>query len=453
MDEYQGTGQPPVNGTPRPPQERVPLPPVQAGYGYADAGGQGPAQHYGYTPQHVEPPRRRGGAGRGRVFLQMLCAGIIGALLVLLIMPAIFGVNPYDLVRGKVKSSGTQGQVNVAKTTSNVSPSQGASDVTAVAKKVTPSIVNIDVQSVSQSTPFSLGQTESGTGSGVIYSADGYIITNNHVVADAQDITVTLASGTEVKAKKVGTDPENDIAVVKIDKTGLPAITVGNSDALQVGQLVVAVGSPLGFEQTVTAGIVSALHRTVAASSDTGQSTTVLTDLIQTDAPINPGNSGGALCDGGANLIGINALIASQSGGSEGIGFAIPVNTAKRVADAIIAGKPVSHPYIGVQSQTVSSEIATQYHLPVSEGAYVTYIVPNGPAQKAGIQTGDIIVAAGGQPVKAVDDLVASVRKTGVGQKISITYYRGTDKKTVDVTVQEEPANLGQSMGNSNSIG
>jgi putative serine protease PepD len=191
----------------------------------------------------------------------------------------------------------------------------------------------------------------------------------------------------------------------------------------------------------------------VAAGSDTGSSTEVLTDLIQTDAPINPGNSGGALSDGGANLIGINALIASQSGGSEGIGFAIPVNTAKRVADAIIAGKPVSHPYIGVQSQTVSSDIAAQYHLPVTEGAYVTYVVPNSPAQKAGIQTGDIIVTAGSQTVKSTDDLVAAVRQTGVGQKLSITFYRGTDKKTVDVTVQEEPANLGQSMGNSNSIG
>jgi putative serine protease PepD len=451
MDEYQGTGQPPVNGTPRPPQERVPLPPVQAGYGYQGAGGQGPANHYGYTPQH-EPPRRRRGTGRGKVFLQMLAAGIIGALLVLLIMPAVFGVNPYDLVRGKVKNASTSG-VNVAKTTSTASPSQGATDVTAVAKKVTPSIVNIDVQSVSQSTPFSLGQQQSGTGSGVIYTPDGYIITNNHVVAGAQDITVTLASGTEVKAKTVGTDPQNDIAVVKIDKTGLPAITVGNSDTLVVGQLCVAVGSPLGFEQTVTAGIVSALHRTVAAGSDTGSSTEVLTDLIQTDAPINPGNSGGALSDGGGNLIGINALIASQSGGSEGIGFAIPVNTAKRVADAIIAGKPVSHPYIGVQSQTVSADIAAQYRLPVTEGAYVTYVVPNSPAQKAGIQTGDIIVTAGNTTVKGTDDLVAAVRQTGVGQKLSITFYRGTDKKTVDVTVQEEPANLGQSMGNTNSVG
>lgn len=366
-------------------------------------------------------------------------------MIVLLAMPAVFGVNPLDLVRGKLKNV-TRIESTVAKTANVVSPSQGATDVTSVAKKVTPCIVNIDVKAVSQSTPFSLGQEQSGTGSGVIYTADGYIITNNHVVAEAQDITVTLASGAEVKAKKVGTDPENDIAVIKIDKTGLPAITTGNSETLQVGQLVVAVGSPLGFEQTVTAGIISALHRTVAADSETGQGATVLTDLIQTDAPINPGNSGGALCDSNGSLVGINALIASQSGGSEGIGFAIPINTAKKVADDLIAGRAVSHPYIGVQSQTISEEIATQYRLPVSQGAYVTYVVPNSPAQKAGIQAGDIIVAIDGQPVKSVDVMVGAIRKKNVGDKVSVTYQRGSDKKTVDMTIQEEPENLGQTM-------
>ncbi|MHB8894271.1 MAG: S1C family serine protease [Candidatus Geothermincolia bacterium] len=435
MDEYRGAGQPPDQGTPRPPQ--------QGYYNYPGAAGQPPV-HNGYTPQHVRPlPPKR---GAGRTILTTIAAGIIGALIVVLAMPAMFGVNPYDLVRGKLRNS-TKVAGTVTKTASNVvSPSEGATDVTTMAKKVTPSIVNIDVKAVSQSTPFSLGQEQSGTGSGVIYTADGYIITNNHVVADAQDINVTLASGEEIKAKKVGTDPENDIAVIKIDKTGLPAITTGNSDSLQVGQLVIAVGSPLGFEQTVTAGIVSALHRTVAAGGENGQAATVLTDLIQTDAPINPGNSGGALCDSNAALIGINGLIASQSGGSEGIGFAIPVNTVKQIADALIAGRPVSHPYIGVQSQTISEEIATQYKLPVSQGAYVTYVVPNSPAQKAGLQNGDMVVAIDGKPVKSVDEMVAAVRSKKVGDKISITYYRGNDKKTVETTVEEEPKNLGQSL-------
>jgi S1-C subfamily serine protease len=203
---------------------------------------------------------------------------------------------------------------------------------------VVPSIVNIDIRTAPQRTPFFTVEGEQGTGSGVIYTQDGYIITNNHLVADAQDITVTLASGDELKGRKVGTDPQNDIAVIKIDRTGLPAIGIGDSDNLTVGELAVAIGSPFGFEQTVTSGIISALHRSVSTGSSQVEQNSTLTNLIQTDAPINPGNSGGALCDGNAKLIGINALIATSSGGSEGIGFAVPVNTVRKVADEIIGG-------------------------------------------------------------------------------------------------------------------
>jgi len=211
-----------------------------------------------------------------------------------------------------------------------------------------------------------------------------------------------------------------------------------------VGQLVVAVGSPLGFEQTVTAGIISALHRALGATSSNGQTTNILTDLIQTDAPINPGNSGGALCDGNARLIGINTLIASQSGGSVGIGFAIPINTAKQVADDLIAGRPVSHPYIGVLGQTVSQSIAQRYNLPVSQGAYVTRVVPGSPADKAGIKAGDIIVGIDGKPVKSMDDVIARVRTHGVGDKVSVTYYSGGSKKTTQLTLAEKPTTLPQ---------
>jgi serine protease Do len=338
--------------------------------------------------------------------LTAIVAGLVGALVVLLVLPAIFGVNPYDLVRGKVRKTVVDQETNQPKQVTNVvSPTQGATDVSGVAKKVTPSVVNIDVRTTPQTTnPFSLTPQE-GTGSGVIYTSDGYIITNNHVVSGAQDITVTLASGTELKGKKVGADPDNDIAVVKVDQANLPAIDIGNSDNLVVGQLVVAVGSPLGFEQTVTAGIVSALHRVVGVTSSTGQSTNMLTDLIQTDATINPGNSGGALCDGSARLVGINALIASQSGGSEGIGFAIPIDTAKMVADDLIAGRPVSHPYVGILGQTVSQSIAQRYNLPVDAGAYVTRVVPGSPADKAGIKAGDIIVG--------IDVLLRGVEEDG----------------------------------------
>jgi S1-C subfamily serine protease len=420
------------------------------------AGGQPPGE-YGYqqparpqayatyVPQHQPARRPDRKVGWGKMLVAMISAGVIGAVLVLAVMPAIFGVNPYDLVRGKVKNATKV--VNVAptnKTTSIVSPTQGATDVTSIARNTTLSIVNIDVSSTSQGSPFTQGGTQSGTGSGVIYTADGYIITNNHVVEGANDITVTLASGTELKAKVTGTDPENDIAVIKVDKGGLPAISVGDSDGLAVGQLVVAVGSPLGFEQTVTAGVISALHRTVGASDQSSGQSEVLTDLIQTDAAINPGNSGGALCDGGSKLIGINALIASQSGGSEGIGFAIPIDTAKKVADDIIAGRKVSHPYIGVSGQSLSPDIASQYNLPVEQGAYVTRVVTGSPAEKAGIKSGDIIVSVDGQPVKAIDDLLAAVRKKGVGGVVKIDFYEGNNKKSASVTIAEEPQNLFQ---------
>ena len=391
------------------------------------------------APPPITPFKAKRSGGRGRIFLGSVAAGIIGALLALLVLPAAFGVNPYDLVRGKVKinqSGKTQGT-----TVTPTSPRQGVSDVTGVARAVTPSVVNIDVRTAPQSTPFSPGQSEQGVGSGVIYTASGYIITNNHVVANAQEITVNLASGEELKARKVGADPENDIAVVKVDKSGLPTIEVGNSDDLVVGELVVAVGSPLGFEQTVTAGIISALHRATGASSQSGQ-TSILTDLIQTDASINPGNSGGALCDGSAKLIGINAMIATQSGGSQGIGFAIPVNTAKSVADALIAGRPVSHPYLGVQGQSISDSIASKYSLPVSEGAYVTRVVPGSPADKAGIKAGDIIVGVDGKPVKTMDDVIAGVRAHAVNDKVDITYYSGTSKKKATVTLQEKPTTI-----------
>jgi len=440
MNGKTGAGLPPDRpdpGVPGPDYYGAPTP----AYG---RGGQGP----GIPPGGGLPPLPRRSEAKPKkprttasVFPAALVAAIIAALLVLLVMPWAFGVNPYDLVRGKLhKLVVQQEKSEPGRTVNVVSPTEGSMSVTAIARSVIPSIVNIDIRTAPQRTPFFTTQAQEGTGSGVIYTADGYIITNNHVVEGAQDITVTLASGEELKGRTVGTDPENDIAVVKVEKTGLPAISAGNSDNLAVGQLVVALGSPFGFEQTVTSGIISALHRSVSAGSDSGTSST-LTDLIQTDAAINPGNSGGALVDGNAKLIGINAVIASQSGGSEGIGFAIPINTARQVAGDIIAGKPVSHPYMGVMGQSVSEEIATRYNLPVSKGAYVTNVVPAGPADKAGIKSGDIIVSVNGQAVKSMDDVVSEVRKASVGDKLAVTFYQGGDKKTADVTLEEKPKN------------
>jgi len=266
--------------------------------------------------------------GWGRVIV----GGVLSAILVLLVVPAIFGVNPYDFIRGK--GTGTQPQ----KVTTVISPSGGATDVSTVARKITRSIVNIDVR-INPQVPTTTATPTLGSGSGVIYRQDGIIITNNHLVGNASTIAVTTADGKKYTGTRIGTDPTVDIAVVKINATGLTPITVGNSDAVVVGQLVVAMGSPLGYQQTVTSGIISALHRSVQAQTDTGQVET-LNGLIQTDAPINPGNSGGALCDSSSRLIGINAVIASQSGGSQGIAFAIPSNTAVSAANKIIGAGP-----------------------------------------------------------------------------------------------------------------
>ncbi len=334
MDENQRTWQPPVSPGG-----------LNAGTGSYRAPGMGPGAPV--PPGIPRPPRptsgnrrRRRGSGWNRSIVSAAAAGIVGALLVLLVMPVSFGVNPYDLVRGRLrKATALQEKAEPGRTVSIVSPSEGSMSVAAIAKAVTPSIVNIDIRTAPQRTPFFSTQAQEGTGSGVIYTQDGYIITNNHVVESAQDITVTLASGESMKGTVVGADSTYDVAVIKIDKTGLPAISPGDSSTLVVGQLAVAVGSPFGFEQTVTSGIISALHRSVSADSSTSGRSSTLSDLIQTDAPINPGNSGGALCDGSAKLVGMNAAIASSSGGSEGIGFAVPVNTVKKIADGIISMK------------------------------------------------------------------------------------------------------------------
>jgi S1-C subfamily serine protease len=259
-------------------------------------------------------------------WVKVTAAAVIAALVVLIALPAIFGVNPYDLVRGKLRGGGSQTRIVV-------SPASNTAVIT-VANKVSKSVVNIDIREAPPPNTTTATPT-TGSASGVIYRSDGIILTNNHVVGAATSIVVTLSDGKKYPGTRVGTDPASDLAVVKIDATNLPAIAVGNSDSLVVGQLVVAIGNSLGFQQTVTSGIVSALHRSVQEQTDSG-ATTKLDGLIQTDAPINPGNSGGALCDASSKLVGITAVIATQSGGSQGIAFAIPVNTAVRVANGII---------------------------------------------------------------------------------------------------------------------
>jgi putative serine protease PepD len=318
--------------------------------------------------------------------------------------------------------------------TITITPSSGADTAEAVAQKVTPSVVNVTVQG-QRFDPFS-GQTafvSEGNGSGVIIRSDGYILTNNHVVEGAGRLLVTIGVD-DIEAKVVGTDPTTDLAVLKIDKTDLPAIEVGGSDALRVGQFVVAVGSPFGLEKTVTAGIISALQRSGQAA-ESGLGVTTYTNLIQTDAAINPGNSGGALVDELGKLIGINTLIQSTSGSSAGIGFAIPSDLAMDIADQLISTGRAVHPYLGISTETIDENIATQYQLPVKSGALVRVVQTGGPAEKAGLKGGDIIVKIGDREVTSVQDVFAATRLHKVGEVVDVKVVREDSELTLKLTL------------------
>src|SRR5467141_350547 len=235
-------------------------------------------------------------------------------------------------------------------------------------------------------------QRASSLGSGVIVSSSGYVLTNHHVVEAADEIEVALADGKRLLAKVVGSDPETDLAVLRLDAQNLPAISFGSSDALRVGDVVLAIGNPFGVGQTVTSGIVSALGRT-------GLGINTFENFIQTDAAINPGNSGGALVDAAGNLIGINTAIFSRSGGSMGIGFAIPVSTAKMVLEQIVKSGSVTRGWIGVEVQEITPPVAESFNLGGTRGALIAGVLRGGPADKAGIKLGDVLLEVQGKPV------------------------------------------------------
>lgn len=310
----------------------------------------------------------------------------------------------------------------------------------AVAQKALPSVVNINVYTASQSqaqgfmrSSSTQEYTQSSLGSGVILSDDGYILTNYHVIEGADKLQV-VASGGEYEAKVVGTDPSSDLAVIKIEASGLPAVEIGSSSDLVTGEWVMAVGSPFGLEQSVSTGIVSAVSRS-SSSLYSSESEAIYSNMIQTDAAINPGNSGGALVDKNGKLIGINTLIASTSGSSSGVGFAIPVDYAMKIAEQIIAGQTPSHAQLGVSLTTVNSSVAARYNLPVSEGAYVTRVTSSSGASKAGIAEGDIITKVGDSKVTSASDLIIAVRSHNPGDTVSVTFNRSGSEQTVDVVL------------------
>ncbi|WP_050464233.1 Do family serine endopeptidase [Herbaspirillum autotrophicum] len=273
---------------------------------------------------------------------------------------------------------------------------------------------------------------QSSLGSGVIVSPQGYILTNNHVVEAADEIEVALADGRKASAKVVGTDPETDLAVIKINLPNLPAITLAQVDQATVGDVVLAIGNPFGVGQTVTMGIISALGR-----NHLGINT--FENFIQTDAAINPGNSGGALVDTNGNLLGVNTAIYSRTGGNIGIGFAIPVSTAKNVMEAIINHGQVVRGWIGVEPQDITPELAESFGLTKKTGAIIAGVLKGGPADKAGLKPGDILISVEGKPVTDTTEMLNLIAQLTPGQKAKMTVLRKSQETVLEITVGKRP--------------
>jgi serine protease DegQ len=328
-----------------------------------------------------------------------------------------------------------------------LSPLGGVSSYAAAARRATPAVVSIIASKAPQRGPhgedpwfkFFFGdqaqrqqQPQVGLGSGVIVSPEGYLLTNNHVIEGADDIEVQLPDGRQAKANIVGADPETDVAVLKITLDKLPVITFGSIETVQVGDVVLAIGNPFGVGQTVTSGIVSALGR-----NQLGINT--FENFIQTDAAINPGNSGGALVDASGNLLGINTAIYSRTGGSLGIGFAVPVSTAKLVMEGLIRDGHVTRGWIGVEPRDLTPEIAETFSLPIKQGVLITGVLQNGPASAGGLRPGDVVVKVADTPVVNTVQLLAAVAALKPQTPAVIGIQRGDKALNLNVVVAQRP--------------
>ncbi len=363
------------------------------------------------------PPARRKGLG---VFAVVLISVVTS-----LIVGSVAGLGGY-LVGREVDSvsTGGQSQVQVLAQSSADSPERAPDSIAGIVSSVLPSVVSIIAK----------GKTDAGSGSGFVLRSDGYILTNNHVVSlvkDGGDLTVVFSDGDEVPGKVVGTNVSYDLAVIKVDRSGLPAFALGNSKAVKVGDAVIAIGAPLGLEGTVTSGIVSAVDRVVTAG---GTDDLSYINAIQTDAAINPGNSGGPLLDAQGRVIGINSAIASLATNGEpgniGLGFAIPVNSAKRIAEELIATGASTTPAIGVSLDTSYQE----------RGAKVREVTSGGPSEAAGIKIGDVITSIGDRLINDATELVVAIRSYAPGDRIKVRFERGGKDTTVEVTLGKLPS-------------
>jgi serine protease DegQ len=315
----------------------------------------------------------------------------------------------------------------------------------AAAQRAAPAVVSIVASRMTRRNPqlddphfrFFFGdrapEQQIGLGSGVIVSPEGYLLTNNHVIEGADEISVQLADGRQAGARLIGADPETDLAVLKVSLGRLPVITFGSTPGLKVGDIVLAIGNPFNVGQTVTAGIVSALGR-----NQLGLST--FENFIQTDAAINPGNSGGALVDAAGNLVGINTAIFSRSGGSLGIGFAIPVDTARQVLESLVRDGRVTRGWIGVEPRDLTPEIAEGFGLPVKQGVLITGVLQGGPASRGGLLPGDVVVRVAGRAVDDTAGLLAAVAALKPNSRAVLGVQRGDKALDVSIVIGERPA-------------
>jgi S1-C subfamily serine protease len=373
-------------------------------------------------------------------------SGLLGGLVVLVVGSIL-------LATGVIDTGKTTKVVRQESITQPAANNKGGRTVADIDKTEGRGVVFIQARGVTDTqSPFGLPQQGTATGSGFVVGKDGYILTNSHVVEGASDVQVRFTeNGDFVSAQVKGRDASSDLAVLKVDpsKAKLRPIPLGNSDDGQVGDPVIAIGNPFGFTRTVTTGIVSALQRQIDAPNGF-----TIDHVIQTDAAINPGNSGGPLLDANGKVIGINSQIATggSGNGSVGIGFAIPINTAKKLLPRLESGQKVERPFIGVTTAPVTKQMAKDLNLPVTSGALVQQVRKGSPADKAGLRAGstqtsdgltiggDIIVGVDGKKIKKPDDVLSALSGKKPGDKVTIEYYRGRSKKSAEVTLANRPA-------------
>ncbi len=395
---------------------------------------------------------------RNKNLAQMMISGL--PCLVLLVLAAFVGLQPMSSVQAKSRD-GVFWDESAPK---GVGISDDApvvyGDFHRLAKAMSPTVVNIqtmrkvgggqmsmdsqDMEFFRRFFGFAPFQSEPrsvpGLGSGFIITSDGYILTNNHVIEDAQELKVTLADDREFDGKVVGTDPRTDLALVKIEAKGLPVAPLGNSDALEVGEWVVAIGNPFNFSHTVTAGIVSAKGRRQVQPG----SRQLYADFIQTDASINPGNSGGPLFNIRGQVVGVNSAIYSRDGAYQGIGFAIPVNMAKTILPSLKEKGSVERSWLGVMIQAVDKDLASSFGMDKAKGALVAQVSENSPAQSAGLMQGDVILKFDGKDIGESSDLPWMASNAGIGREVSVVILRNGKEKTMKVKLARYPDEDGE---------